>query len=68
MIRSLSFDPAHTAVLCLDYQSAIVSVYAGDQQDQLLSRAASVLRQSRQSGLPVRQATVITAGEFTNDP
>ena len=50
---SLSFDPAHTAVLCMDYQSAMVSIYGGDQQGELLSRAASVLRQSRQSGLPV---------------
>jgi nicotinamidase-related amidase len=37
----------------MDYQSAIVSIYAGDQQDQLLSRAANVLRQARQSGMPV---------------
>ena len=50
MTRSLSFDPAHTAVLCMDYQSAIVSIYAGNQQDELLTRTAAVLRRARQSG------------------
>ena len=53
MTKSASFDPARTAVLCMDYQSAIVSIYAGGQQAELLSRAASVLRQARQNAILV---------------
>jgi nicotinamidase-related amidase len=34
----------------MDYQSAIVSIYAGPQQGELLTRAAAVLRRARQSG------------------
>jgi nicotinamidase-related amidase len=51
MTTELSFDPARSAVLCMDYQTGIVSNYIKDEH--LLSRAASVLRQARSSGLTV---------------
>ena len=51
MTTELSFDPAHSAVLCMDYQTGIVSNYIKDEH--LLPRAASVLRQARSSGLTV---------------
>jgi nicotinamidase-related amidase len=45
-------DPARTAVLSMDMQSAIVSIYAGDQ-DAFTSRAAQVLRRCRERGMTV---------------
>src|SRR5580704_6207573 len=51
MTTELSFDPAHSAVLCMDYQTGIVSNYIKDEH--LLPRAASVLRQARNAGLTV---------------
>jgi nicotinamidase-related amidase len=48
MPAQLSFDPAHSAVLCMDYQTGIVSIYIKDQD--LLPRVASVLNQSRSAG------------------
>jgi len=53
MSSHLSFDPIHSAVLSMDCQSAIVSIYAGDQQQELLSLAASVLAQARGCGMTV---------------
>ena len=47
---SLSFDPARTAVLCMDYQNGIV---ANIKDQEVLPRAASVLKQARHAGLPV---------------
>lgn len=42
MPEQLSFDTARSAVLSMDYQAGIVSIYAKDQED-LLTRAASEL-------------------------
>jgi nicotinamidase-related amidase len=53
MTDHLSFDPNHSAVLSMDYHSSIVRIYAGDQQEQLMSRAAGVLTQARSSGMTV---------------
>lgn len=50
-------DPARTAVLSMDLQAGIVSIYAGTQPD-LLSRAAEVLQRSRASGLTVLHVQV----------
>lgn len=47
-----SFDPSRSAVLSMDYQTAIVSRYAKEQED-LLARAASVLRRARDSGMAI---------------
>lgn len=46
MPEQLSFDTARSAVLSMDYQAGIVSIYAKDQED-LLTRAASVLERAR---------------------
>jgi nicotinamidase-related amidase len=51
MTAHLSLDPAHSALLCMDYQTGIVSIYAKDQD--LLPRAASVLIQARGAGMTV---------------
>ena len=48
----LSLDPKRSALLSMDYQTSIVSIYATDQQ-ALLARAASVLKQARSSGMTV---------------
>jgi nicotinamidase-related amidase len=48
----MPFDAAHTAVLAMDVQTGIVSIYAKPQQDYL-DRSASVLRAARKAGLPV---------------
>jgi nicotinamidase-related amidase len=53
MTKYLSFDPVRSAVLSMDCQSAIVSIYAGHQQEELLSRAASVLAHARSRGMVV---------------
>jgi nicotinamidase-related amidase len=58
MSKQFLFDPARAAVLSIDYQSAIVSIYAGSQQEELLSRAASVLAQARSSGMAVLHVQV----------
>ena len=42
----LSFDTAHAAVLSMDLQTAIVSIYAKGDSD-LITRAANVLREAR---------------------
>src|SRR5580692_11489199 len=49
MTTKLSIDPAHSAVLCMDYQTGIVSNYIKDEH--LLPRAVGVLQQARSSGL-----------------
>ena len=53
MPPSFPLDPAHTAVLSMDCQTAIVSIYAKDDQDGFLARASSVLRHARASGMTV---------------
>ena len=47
------FEPNRTALLCMDYQSAIVAAYGGDGADELLSRAADVLARARAAGIIV---------------
>lgn len=51
MPARLSFDPARTAVLSMDLQAGIVSIYVKDQD--LLARAASVLQRARASGMRI---------------
>ena len=51
MSSQLSFDPSHSAVLCMDYHSGIVSTYVKDQ-DRLL-RASVILKQARSAGMPI---------------
>ncbi len=46
-------DPAHTAVLSMDCQTAIVSIYVQEDQDGFLARASNVLRHARASSMTV---------------
>ena len=48
----LSFDVSRTAVLCMDYQAGIVSIYAKDDES-VLQRAHSVLKRARSFGMTV---------------
>src|SRR5215469_8847874 len=52
MADALSFYPAHTAVLGMDCQAGILSIYA-KPQDAFLERCVSVLRATRKAGIPV---------------
>jgi len=52
MSAPLAIDPAHSAVLSMDFSTAIVSIYSPDPQN-LLARTASVLKQARSSGMTV---------------
>jgi nicotinamidase-related amidase len=52
MTAQLSFDSARTAVLCMDFQTGIVTAYA-KEPDALLGRAASVLERARSLGMCV---------------
>jgi nicotinamidase-related amidase len=51
-MTQLALVPARTAVLSMDMQSAIVSVYAKDRPD-LLERAAGVLKEARRLGMTI---------------
>ena len=57
MTKQLSFDPTCSALLSMDYQSAIVSIYAGNRQEELLSCAASVLARARSYGMTGSRAS-----------
>jgi nicotinamidase-related amidase len=48
-----ALDPARTAVLSMDMQAGIVSIYAGEQQDAFTARAAGVLGRCRDRGMTV---------------
>jgi len=50
---SFPIDPAHTAVLSMDCQTGIVSIYAKDDKDAFLARVASVLNHARGTGMTV---------------
>jgi len=52
MGTDLSFDAAHTALLVMDCQTAIVSIYAKPEQD-FVDRASQVLRAARANGVTV---------------
>jgi nicotinamidase-related amidase len=53
MAANFPIDPAHTAVLSMDCQTGIVSIYAKDDKDVFLARAARVLNHARASGMTV---------------
>ena len=52
MVSDTSFDPRHTAVLAMDCQAGIVSIYA-NPQEEFIARASSVLGAARKSGMQV---------------
>jgi nicotinamidase-related amidase len=53
----MKFDVARTAVLAMDCQAGIVSIYV-QPQDEFLGRAAGVLRAARMSGMTVTHVQV----------
>ena len=50
-MTSTSFDPIHSAMLSMDLQSGIVSVYAPD--GELVTRAGTLLQHGRDAGLTI---------------
>lgn len=52
MTDEFSLDPAHTALLIMDYQVDVVSRYT-QQNQSLLDRAAETLSAARSAGMPV---------------
>src|ERR1700722_9659257 len=57
MGTGMSFDVAHTALVAMDCQAGIVSIYA-KPQEEFVERASSVLRAARSAGMPVIQVQV----------
>jgi nicotinamidase-related amidase len=53
MSAALRIDPARTAVLSMDCQNGIVSIYTKGDQDGFVARAASVLNHARASHMTV---------------
>lgn len=53
MPTKFSVYPAHTAILSMDCQTGIVSVYAKSDKDAFLARAAGVLTHARRTGITV---------------
>lgn len=53
MSTAIAIDPTHTAVLSMDCQTGILSIYAKNDQDAFLARAASVLNHARASHMTV---------------
>lgn len=53
MSGTFHIDPAHTAVLNMDCQSGIVSIYAKGDEAAFLARAAGVLNHARACGMTV---------------
>jgi len=45
--------PEHTAILSMDCQTGIVSIYAKDDKDAFLTRAASALNHGRTTGMTI---------------
>ena len=53
MSAAFRIDPAHTAVLSMDCQAGIVSIYTRDGKDAFLVRVASVLNHARATGMTI---------------
>ena len=53
MADIFTMDPAHTAVLSMDCQAGIVSIYTREGKDAFLARVASVLHHARAAGMTV---------------
>ena len=53
MAATFPIYPAHTAVLSMDCQTGIVSIYVKDDKDGFLSRASSALNHARSKGMTV---------------
>jgi nicotinamidase-related amidase len=53
MADAFTIDPVHTAVLSMDCQAGIVSIYTRDAKDAFLVRVASVLNHARATGMTI---------------
>jgi len=53
VIATFPIYPAHTAVLSMDCQTGIVSIYTKDDKEAFLTRAASVLNHARAIGVTI---------------
>ena len=53
MAEPFTIDPARTALLSMDCQAGIVSIYTREGKDAFLVRAASVLNHARAAGMVV---------------
>src|SRR5258708_3950468 len=53
MSATFPIYPAHTAVLSMDCQTGIVSLYVKDDKDAFLIRASSALNHARSKGMMV---------------
>ena len=53
MADTFTIDPAHTAVLSMDCQAGIVSIYTREGKDAFLARVASVLHHARAVGMTI---------------
>lgn len=53
MTAATSIYPAHTAVLSMDCQAGIVSIYAKNDEEAFLARAATILNHARGAGMTV---------------
>ena len=51
MADAFTIDPAHTAVLSMDCQAGIVSIYTREAKDAFLVRVAGVLNHARAAGM-----------------
>jgi nicotinamidase-related amidase len=51
--ETFTFDPAHTAVLSMDCQAGLVSIYTQETKDAFLVRVASVLNHARAAGMTI---------------
>jgi nicotinamidase-related amidase len=53
MAEGIELRAEATAVMCMDYQNGIVAAYSDGGQDELLSRASSMLEHARAKGMKV---------------
>ncbi len=53
MADTFTIDPARTAVLSMDCQLGIVSIYTREAKDAFLARVASVLNHARSTGMTI---------------
>jgi nicotinamidase-related amidase len=53
MANTFAMDPAHTAVLSMDCQAGIVSIYTREGKDAFLSRVGNVLNHARAAGMTI---------------
>jgi nicotinamidase-related amidase len=53
MAAAFQMDPDHTAVLSMDCQTGIVSIYTRDAEEAFLARAAKVLNHARAAGMTI---------------